>query len=147
MARVLVVDDDAAIRDLFAAILEEEGGYEVVLAADGREALGRLAQAPVDAIICDINMPTMNGIELIRAVQADPRLRGTPIIVVSGTETPASMDPQLDIEVMVEKPFDIATLTASLVFVLGNTPALHQRVWIPHRHRALGGGPPGQLHA
>jgi CheY-like chemotaxis protein len=59
---ILVVDDDADIRQVVRAILESEG-YAVALAANGRDALARLAQQPPDAILLDLNMPVMSGWE------------------------------------------------------------------------------------
>ncbi|MEI2618715.1 MAG: response regulator [Thermomicrobiales bacterium] len=134
MERVLVVDDDDVIRDLLVSILEEETGYEVIMAANGRDALDRLAESRVDAIVCDVNMPVMDGIELVRAVRADSHLSEMPVIVISAIETPESLDPLLDIDVMIEKPFDIATLTACLAFVFSDAHTSHQHIWINHRH-------------
>lgn len=142
MGRVLVVDDDTVIRELLATILEEETDFEVLKAAHGREALDRLSETRVDAIVCDVNMPVMNGVELVRAVRANPRLRGVPIIVISAIETPATLDPNLDIDVMLEKPFDISTLTACLSFVLNGARGPRQQVWVTRRRAAVGGEPP-----
>lgn len=141
MERVLVVDDDAVIRDLLAAILEEETDYEVIQAANGREALDRLAESRVDAIVCDVNMPVMGGVELVRRVRADPRLRQMPVIVISAVETPATLDPRLDIDIMIEKPFDISTLAACLAFVLSGARAGHQQIWVTRRRATVGGEP------
>ncbi|HMM41232.1 MAG TPA: response regulator [Thermomicrobiales bacterium] len=142
MERVLVVDDDAVIRDLLAAILEDETDYEVLMAANGREALDRLAESRVDAIVCDVNMPVMNGIELVRAVRSDPKLRQVPVIMISAVATPATLDPRLDIDVMIEKPFDISTLTACLAFVFNGVRSSRQQVWIIRRRAAVGGESP-----
>lgn len=144
MERILVVDDDAVIRDLIAAILEDEAHYEVVQAVNGREALKRLRESVIDAIICDVNMPVMSGIELIQAVRADSRLRRTPVVVVSAVATPATLDPSLDADVLIEKPFDITTLTACLDFALNEQHSHGRQIWVT-RGRAIDGcEPPGR---
>lgn len=69
-ARVLVVDDDPAVRDLVAAMLEG-GGYPVAVASNGREALAMLASEGFDVIITDLVMPEQEGIETIKAIRLD----------------------------------------------------------------------------
>ena len=80
-ASVLVVDDEAAIRDSLRMILEYEG-YRVDEAASGRQALGRLAERPADAVLLDVKMPEMDGIEVLRALAE--RGYEMPVLVISG---------------------------------------------------------------
>jgi two-component system nitrogen regulation response regulator NtrX len=79
--RVLVVDDEASIRDSLRMILEYEG-YEVDEAANGREALARLADRGPDAVLLDVKMPEMDGLAVLQAM----RERGyeMPVLVISG---------------------------------------------------------------
>ena len=80
-ARVLVVDDDAAVRDLVAAMLES-GGYPVAVASNGREALSMLASDGFDVIITDLVMPEQEGIETIKLIRRDyPAVK---VIAMSG---------------------------------------------------------------
>jgi two-component system response regulator MprA len=76
--RVLVVDDEPAVREVLARILEVEG-FEVALAGDGRAAVRAQASAPADAVLLDVLMPGLNGLEVCR------RLRDT------GDRTPVLM--------------------------------------------------------
>jgi len=80
--RVIVVDDDHSILDLLATLLENEG-YQVQ-ALDSGEAAHRAAitEHP-DAAVVDLMMPGMNGLELIKALRADPRTRAIPILLCS----------------------------------------------------------------
>jgi CheY-like chemotaxis protein len=79
--RILVIDDNAAIRELLRLVLEEEG-YEVVEAADGAEGLQLYQAAPADLVITDLQMPGMNGLELLMALQ---RMVPTPaLMAISG---------------------------------------------------------------
>lgn len=79
---VLVVDDDEPTRALYRTVLELKTPYAVVEAADGLEALGRLRADPsIRLVITDVHMPEMNGVELVRAMRGDERLRELPVIV------------------------------------------------------------------
>src|SRR3954470_8123906 len=80
-ASVLVVDDEVAIRDSLHMILEYEG-YRVEEAGNGSQALSKVAERAPDAIVLDIKMPEMDGLELLKAL----RERGyeMPVLVISG---------------------------------------------------------------
>jgi two-component system, NtrC family, response regulator AtoC len=77
--RILVVDDDAALRDSLALLLASEG-YEVVTAADAPRALACL-ETPVDVVLCDVRMPGMDGLELLPELIR--RLPGAPVLLMS----------------------------------------------------------------
>lgn len=82
---ILVVDDSLTTRTLEKSILEAQG-YQVRLAHDGLEALGRLRAETVDLIISDIQMPRLDGFGLLQAVKSDPALKSIPLILVSSLE-------------------------------------------------------------
>ena len=79
---VMTVDDSASVRQMVSFALSG-AGYGVVEAENGRDALDKLAAAKVDLILTDLNMPVMDGIELVRAVRADPGLRFVPIVLLT----------------------------------------------------------------
>lgn len=80
-AKVLVVDDDAAVRDLVATMLQT-GGYSVSVASNGRAALSKLASEEFDLIITDLVMPEQEGIETIKVIRRDyPEVK---VIAMSG---------------------------------------------------------------
>jgi len=84
-ARILIVDDDRSIRDLLGLHLRA-AGYEVEVAEDAIVAGYRvLAQAP-DLIICDVNMPYMDGFEFVSALKADSTLPYIPVIFLTSRE-------------------------------------------------------------
>ena len=111
--RVLVVDDEPAVREVLQRILRLEG-YEVELAVDGREALGRQRAAPADAIVLDVLMPHVDGLEVCR------RMRGagdrTPVLMLTArqevSERVAGLEAGADD--YLPKPFSIDELTARL---------------------------------
>ena len=80
--KILAVDDSKTMREMVSFTLKG-AGYEVVEAEDGKAALTTLNGGKVDAIITDLNMPNMNGFELIRAVRANPAYKFTPILMLT----------------------------------------------------------------
>jgi two-component system, chemotaxis family, sensor histidine kinase and response regulator WspE len=80
--RILVVEDSITVREVERKLLEKQG-YQVEVAIDGMEGWNAIRTQPYDLVISDIDMPRMNGIELIREIKAHPKLRSTPVIVVS----------------------------------------------------------------
>ncbi len=84
--RVLIVDDDPSIRSLFGLILKEIGSYDTITAENGMQALEIIKQdGNVDVVLTDIQMPKMNGMELLREIKSiDPTL---PVIMVTGFPT------------------------------------------------------------
>jgi two-component system, chemotaxis family, sensor kinase CheA len=87
-ASVLVVDDTAVVRELERSILEG-AGYRVRTAADGRLALVALADTPADLVVTDVEMPNCDGLELTRAIRAEPGLAGLPVVVVTSRSSEA----------------------------------------------------------
>ena len=81
---VLVVDDEPAISRLLRTVLEADG-HQVVVAADGEQALDRVAEARPDLIILDLDMPQMGGFEVCRRLKAAPDTRLLPVLVLTGT--------------------------------------------------------------
>lgn len=88
---ILTVDDSRTMRDMVGYALRE-AGYAVVEAGDGREALGKIAGTRVDCVITDLNMPVMDGLELIRQLRADPARRGLPILMLTTEGDAAKKD-------------------------------------------------------
>jgi two-component system chemotaxis response regulator CheY len=80
---ILIVEDSSTTRALIRAVIDELGDFETVEATSGFEALKMLPQQPYDLIITDINMPDINGLELINFVRSNARYNNIPIIIVS----------------------------------------------------------------
>ena len=81
-ATILIVDDSKTVRTMVRSALEADR-HRVMEAPDGRAALAVLDQTPADLVITDINMPEMDGFELVRALRARPAERFTPVLVLS----------------------------------------------------------------
>jgi two-component system, chemotaxis family, chemotaxis protein CheY len=80
--RILAADDSESIRQVVRLVLTG-AGYEVIEAVDGREALSKLGEVPVNLILTDLNMPNLDGVGLIKAVRSSPAHRLTPIVMVT----------------------------------------------------------------
>jgi two-component system, chemotaxis family, sensor histidine kinase and response regulator WspE len=80
--RVLVVDDSITVREVERQLLVNRG-YEVDVAVDGIDGLNSVRSQRYDLVVSDIDMPRLNGLELVRAIKQDPKLGATPIIIVS----------------------------------------------------------------
>jgi len=88
---VLVVDDSLTTRTLERNILEA-AGYRVRTATDGTEALRALIEQPPDVIVCDVEMPNMDGFELAKRVKSDARWRDIPFVLVTSLDSPSDRE-------------------------------------------------------
>ena len=112
--KILVVDDERAVRESLRRALELEG-YEVELACDGDEALGRLAlEPPVDAAILDILMPGVDGLEVCRRLRASEN--PVPVLMLTARAEVDNRVAGLDAgaDDYLSKPFALAELLARL---------------------------------
>ena len=108
MKRVLVVDDEPVIRALVVASLAAE--CKVSAAADGRDALASRHNERPDVVLLDVSLPGMSGAEVLREIRADAGLQDVPVLLLTGLEPPAELEP----DGVVLKPFTPSTLRASL---------------------------------
>jgi two-component system chemotaxis response regulator CheY len=88
--KILVVDDSPTIRQQVGAALTQ-AGFQVVEAVDGVDAFGKVDPA-IAMMICDINMPRMNGLELIEKLHADTRWASLPVVMLTTEGSPAHID-------------------------------------------------------
>jgi two-component system chemotaxis response regulator CheY len=115
---VLIVDDSAAIRKILHRVLVQA---EVPLgkvheASDGNEALEKLKTEKVGLILSDINMPNMDGIEMLRNIKANDAWKGVPVVMVSteGSQAKVLEAVQLGAAAYVRKPFNIEQIKEKL---------------------------------
>ncbi len=105
---ILIVEDSSTMRSLIASTLEDLGDYEVTEAASGFEALKILPGHSFDLIITDINMPDINGLELINFVKQHPSYQKTPLIIVTTEKSAEDRKKGLALgaDAYITKPFD-----------------------------------------
>jgi CheY-like chemotaxis protein len=117
--RVLLVDDSVSVRRFVGQMLEK-AGFHVTTAGDGADALARLAEATYDVVVTDLEMPRVNGYELIDDLRRRPATRDVPVIVLTtrAGEKHVALAKSLGVEHYVTKPVEehaFVTLVASVV--------------------------------
>ena len=119
MARILAVDDSPSMRQMVSIALTG-AGYEVEQACDGVEALAIAQKSRFDLVITDVNMPNMDGIELVRELRALESYKHTPVLVLT-TESSAERKMQgreAGATGWLVKPFNPERLLATIAKVL-----------------------------
>ena len=112
----MVVDDFATMRRIVKKILKDLQFEEIIEAENGAEALGLLESNKVDLIVSDWNMPTMTGLELLKQVRADDRLKGLPFLMVTAEAQKQNIIEAIQAKVSnyVVKPFTPAVFAEKL---------------------------------
>jgi CheY-like chemotaxis protein len=113
MPRVLVVDDEEMVRSAMAMVFRIKG-WTAQQAGDGSEGLARARETRPDVIVCDLNMPVMDGIEMLTELRRDAALVTVPVIVISGRLDPLSVESAkiAGATAFLAKPFDIRELVS-----------------------------------
>ena len=118
--RIITVDDAATMRRLVGYTLRG-AGHEVLEAEDGEDALKVLDNQRVDLVIADVNMPRMDGIELVRRLRALPQFQSTPILLLTTESDPEKkkQGKEAGATGWITKPFQPDQLVAAVAKVTG----------------------------
>ena len=119
---VLVVDDSETVRQVLQLTLSN-AGFDVIEAEDGDDALNKLSSAPVvDMLITDLNMPNMDGLELIKTIREDKKHRFTPIVMLTteSSEEKKRAGREAGASGWIVKPFKPEQLLKVVKMVLGD---------------------------
>lgn len=114
--KILVVDDSATVRQQVGAVLTQ-AGYDVVEAVDGADGVQKLTNVPgLSMVICDVNMPRMNGLELLEHVHQNPSIQKPPIVMLTTEGQPALVQraKAAGAKGWIVKPFKAELLTAAV---------------------------------
>ncbi|CAN5308766.1 hypothetical protein BH09SUM1_BH09SUM1_14410 [soil metagenome] len=146
--KIVVIDDEPDVRDMMRAILATRG-HQVFLAGSGDEGLAVAAKENVDLMICDLMMPRVSGLEVLKRMKKDPVLCKIPIIIISalGDEArpPAFWIKTLGVDDYLQKPFDPLDLLGRVEYIFrrGNyvsarpgTPTPDDPVFAPAQNAA-----------
>lgn len=131
LRRILVVEDSASTRSLVRAILEDAafssavGPVEITEAQSGFDAMRLLPRARYDLVLTDINMPDVNGLELIHFIRRSEQYRSTPLVIISTQATARDVERgrKLGADAFVGKPFSPEHLRSVCRELLAPSPA------------------------
>jgi len=120
--KILVVDDFATMRRIIKNVLKQIGFTNVSEADDGTTGLDMMKKEEFDLILCDWNMPQMTGLELLKIVKADDKLKGIPFVMVTAE---AQKENILDavksgVNNYIVKPFTAETVKEKLKIIFGS---------------------------
>ena len=116
--KILVLDDDAQIRLSLSKLLHAEG-YEVLLAADGQEALEQFDPAEIDLLLLDLSLPLKSGWDVFERMTAiNPLL---PIIIITGRDGQRDLAAAAGVGALMEKPLDIPLLLTTITELLAES--------------------------
>jgi two-component system, chemotaxis family, chemotaxis protein CheY len=109
---ILIADDSTAMRAMLTSTIESLGDYHIVEASSGFEALRLLPRRKVNLILTDINMPDINGLELISFIRNNPNYKDIPVIIISSEGRRKDIDKGklLGADEYVVKPFEPSLL-------------------------------------
>lgn len=121
--RILLVDDESTILKVVGKRLEA-AGFEVLIAADGFEALAKTRVEHPDLIVLDLMMPKMDGFQVCEELKKDPHCRGIPVVIFTGKGTDADADTcrKLGIAAYVHKADGTAILLREIARLLPENP-------------------------
>jgi len=122
--RALIVDDSAVMRKIVERSLRQAGIAlaQVVEAGNGAEALGVLKESQVDLILCDINMPVMDGLEFVKQLSTVENAKGVPVVMITteGSESHVVQALSCGARGYIRKPFTPEQIKEYVVPILGD---------------------------
>lgn len=126
MSTILIVDDDATLRETLAYNLEQEG-YKALMASDGEAALGIIRGTRPDLVLLDVMLPVIDGLSVCRMVRRDADIAETPIIILTARGAQGDKMVGLDsgADDYITKPFGVGELLARIRAVMRRTSTFH----------------------
>ncbi len=119
--QILVVDDEEHLRELVQMCLEDLAGWQTIAAASGEECLELLKTERPDAILLDVSMPKMDGLDVYQQLQSDPTTRLIPVILLTAKVLPSDRlkFAQIGVTGVICKPLQPTTLMQEVAEILG----------------------------
>jgi two-component system sensor histidine kinase/response regulator len=128
LSKILVIDDDDGFRQVIVKFLSRQG-FEVVAASDGKAGVDLAVERLPNLIVCDLNMPGMDGYEVLAALRRDPKLADIPLIFLTGQSQPSQVREGMNLgaDDYLTKPVDLADLLSAIEVRLRRRQAQRQR--------------------
>jgi CheY-like chemotaxis protein len=120
--KILVVDDNTDHRELIVIMLEAEG-YEVVTAKDGSEGLEQLQANQPNLVICDVMMPGIDGIQMVKMLRQLPEQKSTPVLMITAHGDVRESAINAGANQTLGKPFDLDELITEVRKILKHSTA------------------------
>lgn len=122
--RILMIDDEERIQEVVQTCLEILSGWEVLTAGSGKEGLLKAETQQPDAILLDVSLPEMDGLEIFNRLEENPATESIPVILLTAKVQPADRAKftQLGVAGVITKPFDPVQLASQVASVLGWNP-------------------------
>ena len=119
--QILIVDDEERIREVVRMCLVKLGKWEAIMAASGQEAIQIAIDRQPDAILLDLSMPGMDGLETLRQLQHHPQTSAIPVIFLTAKaqDTGRSTYQQLGVAGLIVKPFNPVEISLEIEKILG----------------------------
>ncbi|KPN62565.1 two-component system, chemotaxis family, response regulator CheY [Aliiroseovarius crassostreae] len=119
--RIIVVDDMSTSRGIITQALEAFGVRQIETASDGQDALQKISTWPVHLVISDMNMPGMNGLQLLHALRSTPQTRGVGFLLITGKADREIIEygKKLGMNNFVKKPFQLDQLRGAIEAIVG----------------------------
>ena len=119
--KILIIDDEADIREVAALSLETMAGWEVMVASSGAQGLARAASYQPDAVLLDVMMPGMDGPTTFKELRKNPTTSHIPVLLLTAIVQASDQHlfASLDVAAVLVKPFDPLTLASQISTVLG----------------------------
>jgi len=120
MKRILVAEDRPASLELIRTVLES-AGYEVIGAVDGQEAVEKASGNPVDLVLLDLQMPKMDGFDVLAQLRKDPRFQSIPIVALTASAMQGDRERALaaGFSSYLAKPVDLIVLRSEMERLIG----------------------------
>lgn len=119
--KILITEDSPTMRSLIVSTIQAMGDYDIIEAANGFEALRELPRNQVDLVITDINMPDINGLELVSFIKTNDQYKQTPLFIISTESSERDRDKgmKLGADAYLVKPFSPQELQKLIKRFLG----------------------------
>lgn len=128
--RILIIDDEPDIREATQVCLEVSKGWQVMTAGSSREGLAKAISEQPDAVLLDVMMPDMDGLETFERMRANPATQNITVILLTAKAQPDDrrLFTQLKITAVIMKPYDPLTLADQIEAILDQLPGnpLHE---------------------
>jgi CheY-like chemotaxis protein len=116
-ATILIADDDEGIRELLRELLDSEG-YRVQEATNGAEAIASIAANRPHAVLMDLMMPVVSGVEATAMIKRDPRTASIPVLAMSAGRNIVALQNDIPADDFIAKPFELSTLIAAIAALI-----------------------------